>query len=97
MSAAVFVKFSAYAESERNFALNARSAAHCEAISREPKVVILRAVRQIPLKKDHCHSTMVFLVQVTGLEPVTYTRKTRINSIYFETCVAFCVAFCFYP
>lgn len=34
MSAAVFVKFSAYAESERNFALNARSAAHCEAISR---------------------------------------------------------------
>ncbi|WP_418565596.1 hypothetical protein [Hominenteromicrobium sp.] len=64
MSAAVFVKFSAYAESERNFALNARSAAHCEAISREPKVVILRAVRQIPLKKDHCHSTMVFLVRV---------------------------------
>lgn len=37
------------------------------------------------------------LVQVTGLEPVIYTRKTRINSIYFETCVAFCVAFCFYP
>lgn len=34
MSAAVFVKFSAHAESERNFALNARSAAHCEAISR---------------------------------------------------------------
>ncbi|WP_419013486.1 hypothetical protein [Hominenteromicrobium sp.] len=34
MSAAVFVKFSAYAESERNFALNARSTAHGEAISR---------------------------------------------------------------
>lgn len=34
MRAAVFVKFSAYAESERNFALNARSTAHREAISR---------------------------------------------------------------
>lgn len=34
MSAAVFVKFSAYAESERSFALNAHSAAHGEAISR---------------------------------------------------------------
>lgn len=33
-SATVFVKFSAYAESERNFALNARSTAHCEVISR---------------------------------------------------------------
>ena len=69
MRAAVFVKFSAYAESERHFALNARSAAHGEAISREPKVVSLLAVRRISLKKDHCHSTMVFLVQVTGLEP----------------------------
>ena len=68
-TAAVFVKFSAYAESERNFALNARSAAHCEAISREPKVVILRAVRQIPLKKDHCHSTMVFLVHRVRINP----------------------------
>ena len=56
MRAAVFVKFSAYAESERNFALNARSAAHCEAISREPKVVSLLAVRRISQKKGLCQN-----------------------------------------
>lgn len=37
------------------------------------------------------------LVQVTGLEPVIYIRKTRINSMFFKICVAFRVAFCFYP
>ena len=64
------MKFSTYAESEMKFALNARSAFHCEAISHTEGIFHKSRRNLFHRKKGPCKmQSLFFLVEEGGFEP----------------------------